>query len=95
MNKDLYSKLVDLYAGDELPAELVEELESAAMEDPVLSHDMYTLKKTVEILKSQCEVEFTDESYYRIMTKMELQGVELSSKTPEPTYIQYHLPIQG
>lgn len=96
MKKDFYKKLVDLYAGSELPQELNEELELAAMEDPELSHEMFTLKRTVETLQSTPKPQFTEETNQRILLKMQLEsGEEIKTKSPEPAYWQYHLPIQG
>ncbi|MDI9641081.1 hypothetical protein QPK87_05315 [Kamptonema cortianum] len=92
---DFYNKLVDLYAGNELPEELTEEMDMAAMQDAELAHDMSTLKKTVEILQSDSGIPFTEESYYRILMKLQSQGIEIESHSPEPTYMQYHLPMQG
>lgn len=95
MNKEFYSKLVDMYAGGDLPEDLMKELEDAAMDDPALSHDMYTLKRIVESIQTQMHIDFGDESYYRILTKMQSQGAEIETHAPEPTFIQYHLPMQG
>lgn len=96
MKNDLYQKLVDMYAGSELSEELNEELETAAMDDPQLSHEMFTLKRTVETLQATPKPEFTEESNQRILLKMQLQtGEEIKTKSPEPAYWQYHLPIQG
>ncbi len=95
MNKDIYSKLVDLYAGDELPTELKEELEKAAFNDRDLSHEMATLRTTVELIRSQDTPEFTEESFQRILMKMYARGVDPQTKTPIPSHLQFHLPIAG
>ena len=95
MSMDLYQKLVDLYVGEELPTELAEELEQAAINNPELSHDLFTLRQTLMTLKAQSQVEFTEESHYRILQKMQAQGAEVETQAPEPAYWQYQLPIQG
>jgi len=93
---ELYSKLVDLYAADELSEELTDELHTAALTNPELSHDMLSLKTTVQALRSSPEEpEFTEESFQRILMKLYTQGVELKIASPEPTYIQYRLPMPG
>ena len=93
--KDFYEKLVDLYAGEELPQELNDELEAAASSDPALSHDMFTLRRTVLALKMQDQPEFTDETHYRILLRMQRGGAQVEPQAPEPGHFQYHLPIQG
>ncbi len=95
MNRDFYRKLVDLYAGGELPQELEEELEAAAFRDPELSHDMTTLRQTVEALRRSEDVPFTEESYQRILMKLYAQGVDIQPKAPTPAHLQYQLPIFG
>lgn len=92
---DFYQKLVDLYAGEELPEELNDELEAAAAADPALSHDMFTLRRTVLALKAQEKPDFNDETHYRILLKMQQGGAEVQPQAPEPGHFQYHLPIQG
>ncbi len=95
-NKELLKKLVDLYAGDDLPAELKDELETAAFSDAALSQDMLTLKKTVETLRESPSPEFTDETYQRILIRIYNKGahVEIPSMN-YPTYLQLRLPIPG
>lgn len=95
MSTEHLKKLVDLYAGEELPQELVDEMEAGAMEDPALSHDMFTLRHTVKLLQSTDAPAFSDESHYRILMKMQAQGADVASSAPEPSYIQYHLQIRG
>jgi anti-sigma factor RsiW len=94
MKGDFYKKLVDMYAGDELPQELADEMEMEAFSDPELGHDMSTLRKTVQILRSQPKPEFTEESYQRILMKLYARGAEVQTSAPEPAHLQYHLPIQ-
>jgi hypothetical protein len=95
MNNEIYSKLVDLYAGDELTEELVEEMDAKAMADPELSHDIYTLKKTLELLHQSDDVRLTEESSQRILMKMRTKGASVEQNSPDPMHLQYHLPIQG
>ncbi len=95
MNKELYRKLVDLYAGDELPQELKEELEAAAFIDPELMHDMATLKQTVDLLKTSPPPAFTEESFQRILMKLYTRGVDIEPREPAVSHLQYRLPIMG
>lgn len=95
MSNDFYAKLVDLYAGHELTEELESELEAQAMSDPELSHDMFTMRRTVDALQSQSEVLYTEESSQRILMKLQMRGAAIESRSPEPAYWQYHLPIQS
>ncbi|MBV6457356.1 MAG: hypothetical protein HONBIEJF_00464 [Fimbriimonadaceae bacterium] len=95
MNKEFMKKLVDLYAGDELPTELKDELETAAFGDPELSHDMSTLKQTVQLLKESDRAEFTEESFQRVLMKIYARGVSIETRSPSPSHLQYHLPIQS
>ncbi len=95
MNDELYSKLVDLYAGRELPEELEQEMELAAFNDAELSREMTSLRKTVELLRSSEDHVYTDESYQRILMKLYARGASIEPKAPEPTHLQYQLPMQG
>lgn len=93
---DLYNKLVDLYAGRELPSEIESEMEARASQDSELAHDMLTLRATVDALHtSMDDVEFTEESYQRVLMKVYARGVEMQSSAPAPAHLQYYLPIQG
>jgi hypothetical protein len=94
--REFYRKLVDMYAGRELPQELEDEMEWKSFGDAELSHDMATLRKTVDLLQSLEAVEFTQESYQRVLMKLYARtGVELQQPTPDPTHLQYPLPMQG
>ena len=95
MNNELYKKLVDMYAGRELPAELEEQMEFAAFGDPELSHEMSTMRRTVDLLQSEPAPEFTEESYQRVLMRLYSRGVEVETKTQTPAHLQYHLPMQG
>lgn len=95
MNNDLYEKLVDLYAGRELPAELEDQMELAASSDPSLGRDMSSLRTTVDTLKAIDDPEFTEESYQRILMKVYARGVDIQPQAPAPAHFQYHLPLQG
>jgi hypothetical protein len=61
---ETYKKLVDLYAGNELPEDLTLEMEQAAQTDPELRQDMTSLRQTVETLQNDDFI-FTEESYPR------------------------------
>lgn len=93
--QELYSRLVDLYAGNELPQELKDELEAAAMNNPSLSHDMMTLTATVNALREGPQPEFTSESFHRVLMKMYAAGVEVKPISPEPVQFQLRLPMIG
>jgi hypothetical protein len=94
MNSDFYRKLVDLYAGRELPSELEDQMDLAAFNDPELSHDMASLRRTVDVLRSDRGPDFTEESYQRILMKLYARGVDVQPKSPEPSHFQLPLPIQ-
>ncbi len=91
---ETYQKLVDLYAGEELPEELNNELAAAAKTDPALMQDMKSLRQTVVALRDD-EIEFTEESYQRILMKLYARGGHLQTQSPEPRHLQYQLPISG
>jgi hypothetical protein len=95
VNNDLLKKLVDLYAGRELPSELEQHMEAAAVEDPMLQAEMATLRSTVDTLQRDPGPEFTEESYQRILMKLYARGAAIQPKAPAPVHLQYHLPIQG
>lgn len=94
--KEMQQRLVDLYAGSELPQELEESLSAAAFLDKELSHDMATLRHTVTLINEAECAEFTEESYQRILMKLySKSGVEVQSQVNAPTHMQYFLPIAG
>lgn len=96
MNTDFYRKLVDLYAAGELPEELAEEMEVAAMTDRDLAHEMQSLRSAVEMLRKDAEEpEFTEESYHRVLMKLYASGAPIETKSPTPAHMQYQLPIAG
>ena len=96
MSKELYQKLVDLYAGDELTEELNQELEAAADQDGDLHDDMRTLKQTVETLHEMAgDVEMSEDTYERILMRMRAAGAQVETNAPEPAHWQYQLPMQG
>ncbi|CAN1536957.1 hypothetical protein MCEMSE15_01607 [Fimbriimonadaceae bacterium] len=95
MKSDLHKKLVDLYAGGELPKELNEELEMVAFNDAELSHDMSTLRQTVDLLKNDPGPEFTEESYQRVLMKIYARGGNIEPRAATPIHMQYQLPMQG
>lgn len=95
MNNEMYQKLVDLYAGGELPTELETELQRAAFGDKDLAHDMSTLRTTVQMLHDEDAPEFTEESYHRILMKLYASGAPIETQSPTPVQFQYQLPMAG
>lgn len=95
MNSELHKKLVDLYAGRELPSELEEELEMAAFADTELNQDMTTLRRTVDALRGTQGGDFTEESYQRVLMKLYVRGADIQPKAKDPIHLQYHLPMHG
>jgi len=95
LNSEFYKKLVDLYAGRELPSELENEMEMAAFGDRELSHEMASLRRTVDALHNEPAPEYTEESYQRILIRLYSNGVDPQPKAPVPAHFQYQLPIQG
>jgi hypothetical protein len=94
VSNEFYKKLVDLYAGRELPAELEDQMELAAFSDQDLSHDMATLRRTVDFLQTEPAPEFTEESYQRILMKLYARGAQVDSLSAPPAHMQYHLPMR-
>ena len=94
MNTDLYHKLVDLYAGQELPEELESELAIAAQTNPELQVEMLSLRDTVNTLRNS-QIEFLEESYQRILMKLYARGASPETRSPDPMHLQYQLPMQG
>ena len=95
MSTEIYKKLVDMYAGRELPSELEDQMEMAAFHDAELSHDMATLRRTVDALHEVDPGEFTEESCQRILMRLYTRGAAIEPATPPPAHLQYHLPMQG
>jgi len=95
LNNVLYNKLVDLYAGRELPAELEEQMELAAEQDAALKREMSSMRNVVDTLHQMDSPEYTEESYQRILMKLYARGAEIQTQSPEPSHFQYHLPLQG
>lgn len=95
MKNETYHKLIDLYAGRELPEGLDEAMEMAAFNDPELSHEMTTMRKTVDALQASSGETFTEESYQRILMKIYARGGNIMPQAPAPAHLQYHLPMQG
>ena len=95
MNEEIYGKLVDLYVGEELTEELTSDMDARALNDPELAHDMYTLKRTLELLRGSDDVRLTEESSQRILTKMRAKGALVEQNSPDPAHLQFHLPMQG
>lgn len=95
MNEEFYKKLVDLYAGRELPSELEDQMELAAFTDSELSHDMSSLRRTVDTLRADRGIAFTEESYQRVLMKLYARGANIEPKAASPSHLQYQLPMQG
>ena len=95
MNQDTLKKLVDLYAGKDLPAELEDQMELAAFADADLAHDMSTLRKTVDVLQASPKPDFTEESYQRVLMKIYARGGNIQPKADAPAHLQLHLPMAG
>lgn len=84
-----------MYAGRELPTELEDEMEMAAYTDSGLSHDMATLRRTVDLLHETNIPRMTEESYQRVLIGLYSRGVEIQAPAQAPVHLQYQLPIQG
>ena len=95
MNNELYQKLVDLYAGRELPAELEDQMELSASSNMELNHDMTTLRRIVDSLHDLGDVDFTEESYQRVLMKLYARGADVQPQVPASSHFQYNLPLQG
>jgi len=95
MKNDLYRKLVDLYAGQELPSELEAELEAAAKTDPALEKEMKEMRVTVDLLHSMNPPEFSQETYQRTLLKLYTRAAEARPTHTEEPHWQYRLPMQG
>lgn len=91
---EIYNKLVDLYAGEELPSEMVTELETVAKSDLELKREMKTLRNTVEALQ-QDKISYTEETHQRILMKIYARGGHLQPQAPEPLHFQFQLPMSG
>jgi hypothetical protein len=95
LSNDLLKKLVDLYAGRELPSELDDQMEAAAADDSTLRADMISLRGTVDMLQSDPGPSFSEESYQRVLMKLYTRGAAIQPKAPAPIHLQYQLPMQG
>lgn len=94
-SNELYQKLVDLYAGDELPTELKDELESAALAEPQLAWEMQTLRSTVANLRSIPLSTDLEASMFAVRQKLADEGVVFEDDEVQVHYIQHYLPISG
>ena len=93
--EELYERLVDLYVGDELPEELMEEFELASTRNRQLAQDMHSLRQTVEMLRAIPQPKYREESFHRILFKLYAGGANPQPKSSPPAYFQYQLPING
>lgn len=94
MNHDILSRLVDLYAERELPAELEDPLESAASGDPLLRSEMISLRNTVETVRRDYSP-YDSATASRILERMRQEGVEIETIHPETSLDQLRLPMGG
>ncbi len=95
-DRTFYQKLVDLYANRELPTELENELVQASTNDPLLAKDMETLRQTVLRLQAQPNVDYNEDTHYRIMMKLQAWGgVDIMDNEPTQIMRQYRLPMEG
>ncbi len=91
-----YKKLVDLYAGSELPQELEQEMDFAAQSDSELKADMDSLKSIVQGLKESPTEPYTDDVHYRIQMKIQnWSDATISEPTNNSTIWQFRLPMEG
>lgn len=95
MNTDIYWKLVDLYAGHELPTAIEEEMEIAAMTEPELAEEMRSMRQVYDSLQEDDGPEFTEEANQRILMKLYVAGADLEPASPPVQHFQYQLQIQG
>lgn len=96
MNRELYKKLVDMYVGQELTEELMQEMKAFSQTDDELKQDMISLRATVDILQEMHhDVDVSEETHQRILLKLRSAGVQIENAAPEPQYWQYQLPMQG
>lgn len=96
MNSDnLYQKLVDLYAGDELPQELMDELEQAALTQPGLAWEMQTLRTVVRQLHAIPAPPEMEASLENVLAKLRQEGVPIKEDEPKVVYLQHYLPLGG
>lgn len=108
MKKDLYDRLVAVYGTRETAEEMVNlyaegslsEEAAAAMDarvgaDPELEAEAASLKWVVDQLRSDPGPVFTEESYQRILIKLQQKGAEIPPAKTTPAFWQYQLPIQG
>lgn len=91
---DIYQKLVDLYADQNLPEELAEQLENEAKTNQTLKKELDSLRNTVETLHRD-HVSYTEETHQRILMKIYARGGHLQPQSPEPRHLQYQLPMSG
>lgn len=96
MDKDstFYQKLVDLYAGRELPEELEADMVDRSATDPRLDMDMSTLRATYDRLHAEPAPEFSEDTAFRILMKIQnWSGEDFSPVSEQQTNWQYRLPI--
>jgi anti-sigma factor RsiW len=92
---NIYEKLVDMYADQELAEDLNAELEAVAATNPALKSDMTSLRATVSQLQNEDDGAYTEETHARILMKIYARAGEMQQGAPEPIYLQYQLPMSG
>ncbi len=94
-SENLYQKLVDLYAGDELPQELMDELETAALSDSKLAWEMQSLRTVVRHLQSIPAPTEIETSLQNVLNRLKDEGVDVAAQESKVVYLQHYLPISG
>lgn len=82
MNQSFYQKLVDLYAGHELPEELEAEMQAAATDDPALAYDMKSMRQTVQLLRDTPQEGMSEVCSQRVLNKI-LEEANLPEAKPD------------
>lgn len=95
MQSNILIQLIDLYVGEELPTELMDEVEAMIKTQPDVAHDVRTLRATVAALKTCPVPRFEDGSFQSVLFKLYAAGVTPNSAKTEGGCIQYTLPIAG
>lgn len=95
MTPDLLPRLVDLYAGRELPSELEDDLAAAALSNDALAADMAAMRSVADLLASDRPAAYTEETRQRVLRRLLVAGSSVEESAPAPAHFQFALPIQG
>lgn len=91
-----YKKLIDLYAGSELPTELENDLIEATKDSAELQQDMMSLRNLVNTLHQSSPEQFSEEIDYRIQMKIQNWGENLVIQNQQNSeLLQFKLPMEG